>query len=121
MDNKELRKLRRSELLELLLLQTKEMEHLREQLVKTEAELTERKLKLAVIGNLADAVVEINGVMAAAQAAADQYLESIAAMEEETRIRCSEALKRAGLQSDFDNVVREQRENTYESDGVSEF
>lgn len=121
MDNKELRKLRRSELLELLLLQTKEVERLRGLLEKAEVELTERRLKLEVIGNLADAVVEINGVMAAAQAAADQYLENIAAMEAETRLRCTQALKCVGLPAEFEKDVCEQQENAYETDGVSEF
>ena len=91
MVNKELKKLRRSELLELLLLQTKEMERLKEQLAKAEAELTERRLKVEAIGNLADAVIEINGVMAAAQAAADQYLENIKLMEDLARIRLEQA------------------------------
>jgi len=120
MDSKELRKLRRSELLELLLLQTKEMERLREQLAKAEAELTERKLKIASIGNLADAVIQINGVMEAAQAAADQYLENIIAMEEETRVRCAQALQMAGISEESKNNREERLENINETaDGVS--
>lgn len=108
MNRKELRRLRRSELLELLLLQTKEMEYLQEKLEKAEAELAERKLKMEKIGSLADAVMEINGVVAAAQAAADQYLENIMAMEEETRIRCVKSLQEAGLDSSTINSIRKQ-------------
>ena len=96
MVNKELKRLRRSELLELLLLQTKEMERLKEQLKKAEAELEDRRLKVDKAGNLADAVIEINGVMAAAQAAADQYLENIKQMEEEARIRLEQVKATTG-------------------------
>lgn len=122
MDNRELRKLRRSELLELLLLQSKEMEHLREQLAKAEAELNDRKLKLAAIGNLADAVVQINGVMEAAQAAAEQYLENIIAMEEETRVRCAQALQMSGANAirKYDGEERQEIINET-TDGISKF
>lgn len=108
MNKKELRRLRRSELLELLLLQTKEMEYLQEKLEKVEAELAERRVKMERIGNLAEAVLEINGVVAAAQAAADQYIENIMAMEEETRIRCTKSLQEAGLDSSMINSIRKQ-------------
>lgn len=108
MNKKELRKLRRSELLELLLLQTREMEYLQEKLDQAEAELAERRIKMEKIGNLADAVMEINGVVAAAQAAANQYIENIMAMEEETRIRCVKSLQEAGLDSSIINTIRKQ-------------
>lgn len=85
---KELKKLNRAELLELLLVQTKEMEKLRAQLEETQAQLAERRLKLQHAGDIAAAVLAVNGVMEAAQAAAQQYLENMAAMEAETRAKC---------------------------------
>lgn len=88
MTEKELKRLSRSELLELLLLQTRETERLQNLLTQAEAELAERKLRIAKAGNLAEAVLELNGVMQSAQDAARQYLESMAAMEEETKQKC---------------------------------
>lgn len=88
MTNKELKKLSRGDLLELLLVQTREAERLKKKLVAAEKELEERQIRMSAVGNLAEAMVEVNGVMAAAQAAADQYLENIAAMEAETRKKC---------------------------------
>lgn len=88
MTEKELKRLSRSELLELLLLQTRETERLQNLLTQAQAELAERKLRIAKTGNLAEAVLELNGVMQSAQAAAQQYLENMAAMEEETKIKC---------------------------------
>ena len=46
-------------------------------------------MQVAEAGNLAEAVLAVNGVMEAAQAAAQQYLDNIAAMEQETRHKCA--------------------------------
>ena len=50
---------------------------------------------MATVGSLAEAMLDVNGVMAAAQAAADQYLENIAAMEAETKQRCENMIRAA--------------------------
>jgi len=88
MKKKELKRLSRAELLELLLLQTKETERLQAELDEARRALEDRNLRLSKTGDLAQAVLEINGVMTSAQAAAEQYLENIARMEAETRERC---------------------------------
>lgn len=95
MTTKEMKKLSRAELLELLLVQTRETERLRKRLDAAEAELADRHLKVEKAGNLAQAVVELNGVMEAAQAAAQQYLDNIARMEEEARQRCEQMVSEA--------------------------
>ena len=95
MTQKELKRLSRSELLELLLMQTKETERLMKKLEEAETLLLQRELKLEKAGDLAHAVLEINGVMEAAQAAANQYLENMAAMEQKTRIQCQQMLEEA--------------------------
>lgn len=77
MTQKELKKLSRAELLELLLNQTRKVESLNERLSKAEAEIENRRLKVESAGDLAHAVLEINAVMEAAQAAAKQYVENI--------------------------------------------
>ncbi len=92
MKDKKLKRLRRAELLELLLEQTRETERLRERLAEAEIALTQRFLKLREAGDLAHAVVAINNVMEDAQKAAQQYLDNIAAMEEETRKTCEKMI-----------------------------
>ena len=92
---KELKRLNRAELLELLLIQTKEMERLQEELAQAREELAERRLKLTEAGNIAAAALAVNGVMEAAQAAAQQYLENMAAMEAETREKCDRMIANA--------------------------
>ena len=93
MTDKELKKLSRADLLELLLLQTKETEQLKQKILEMEGELEQRQLRLVAVGSLAEAMVAVNGVMEAAQAAADQYLENITTMEKETKRRCDEMLR----------------------------
>ena len=95
MTEKELRKLSRVDLLELLLTQTRETERLKQKIHELEEKLEQRQYRLAEVGSLAEAMLEVNNVVAAAQAAADQYLENIAAMEAETRQRCEEMLQAA--------------------------
>ena len=92
MTEKELKKLSRSDLLELLFVQTRENELLKQKLQEAEKALEERQLRLVAVGTLAEAMLEVNHVMEAAQAAADQYLENIAAMEEEAKARCEAML-----------------------------
>lgn len=99
MTDKDLRRLSRAELLELLLIQTKEVERLREKLEDTRSQLEERRLQVSEAGNLAEAVLKINNVMEFAQAAAEQYLLNISAMEEETRQKCEQMLESAAREA----------------------
>ena len=108
MTNKELKKLRRADLLELLLVQTREAERLKKKLTAAEKALEERQIRMSAVGNLAEAMVEVNGVMAAAQAAADQYLENIAAMEAETRKKCDLMIQAA--QKEARRILEEARQ-----------
>ena len=99
MTDKELKRLSRSDLLELLIEQTQETERLREELDAIRQELENKRLRVKQAGDLAHASLAVNGVMEAAQAAAQQYLDNIAAMEEETRRRCEQILRAAMIEA----------------------
>jgi len=73
---KELKKLNRYQLLELLVMQTERADALQEKVEELEARLEERNLNLAKMGSIADAAMYITGVFEASQQAADLYLES---------------------------------------------
>lgn len=77
MNEKELKRLSRKQLLELLLKQTEYADELQLQLEETKNELKNRILMENEAGSIADASLKLNGVFEAAQAAADQYLENI--------------------------------------------
>lgn len=90
MTDEELRRLKRPELLELLVAQEKETAALREKLAKAEQALADRRIQLEEAGDIAQAALQLNGVFEAAQAAAAQYLDTIQGKGEETERRCAQ-------------------------------
>lgn len=121
MTEKELKKLGRGELLELLLVQTQRADELEAQLKEMKEQLSSKRISAKNAGNLAQAALQINGVFETAQAAAAQYLDNIKdystrcdRMITEARIRC-EAMERQSiekvemLRTELDRIVEEWR------------
>ena len=77
MTDKELRKLKRADLLELLLVQAKENEQQKERIAELERQLADRELMLQESGSIAEAALRLNGIFEDAQRAADLYLENV--------------------------------------------
>ena len=77
MTGKELKRLSRTELLEILLHQVEENEQLRERLEEAERQLTERAIVIENSGSMAEAALRLNSIFDHAQQAADDYLHSI--------------------------------------------
>mgnify|MGYP006994937696 CR=1 FL=1 len=73
MTEKELRRLSRTDLLEMLLEQSKEVQRLQQELEETKQKLEDRRLMEQEAGSIAEAALRINKVFEAAQ----QYLENI--------------------------------------------
>ena len=103
MTQRELKKMSRSDLLEMLLEQSRENDRLREQLHRAEELLNNRQLMLDEAGSISEASLRLNRVFEAAQEAANQYLENIRAlsgrqeavcekMERETHQKCQRLL-----------------------------
>lgn len=88
MTDKELRKLTRAELLEVLLVQSKEIDRLNTELTQLNEQLTRREIALERSGNIAEAALQLSGIFEAAQAAADQYLANVLNREDDTEDRC---------------------------------
>jgi hypothetical protein len=88
--DRELRKLSRRGLLELLLEQTRENDRLREELQQMENQLAERQLKINQAGSIAEAALQINQVFEAAQKAAEQYLDNVRTMSEHQEEVCQQ-------------------------------
>lgn len=77
MTERELKKLSRRDLLEMLLALSKENEELRQKLVQAEEQLNSRNIMIENSGSLAEAALRLNGVFEAAQAACEQYVENM--------------------------------------------
>lgn len=79
MKEKELGKLRRVELLEIMLAQSQEIDRLRADLAEKEAQLANKDIKLKQAGSIAEASLALTQVFEEAQKAADLYLENLKA------------------------------------------
>lgn len=104
--DKELRKLNRAELLEMLIGQMKENDMLRSRLEAATERLQSREIAIRNAGSIAEAALQLNDIFKAADAAAEQYLGNIRElsgkqqevcdrMEEETRRKCDAMLDEA--------------------------
>ena len=87
MTDKELRRLSRSELLELLISQMEENEQLKMELEKAQQELKDKRIILKKAGSIAEAAVGLNKIFEAADEAAKQYLESVRQMAAEGELK----------------------------------
>ena len=90
MTEKEIRRLSRADLLEMLIEQSVELETLREKCAQAEQKLEKRELNMAKVGTLAEACLRFNGVFDAADAAAQEYMEAVRARMESQRQLCDE-------------------------------
>lgn len=74
---KELKKLSRSDLLEMLIEQSKEVDRLKAELEQANAALENRRIAIENAGSIAEASLKLSGIFEAAQQAADLYLENV--------------------------------------------
>jgi hypothetical protein len=112
MTEQELRKLRRGDLLDLLLDLTKENEILRAQLDQTRKQLANRTIAIEKSGSIAEASLRLNGVFEAAQAACEQYTLNLRQRTENLEQKCREVEKQnlekeQATQEKCDQMLRE--------------
>ena len=97
MTSKELKRLSRSDLLEMLLELSRENENLRKEIDLLKEELNSRKIEIAECGSIAEAALQLNRVFQVAQTACEQYAENVkircVELEQETKKKCAELLK----------------------------
>lgn len=82
MTDRELRRMSRSELLEMLIMQMKENEELKKRLEEVENELESRRITASEAGSIAEAALRLNDVFEAADRAARQYLDNVRLLAE---------------------------------------
>ena len=88
MTERELRRLSRTDLLELLLAQRKENEQLRCLLDQTQAQLADRTIKINNAGSIAEASLQLSGIFDAAQDSCQYYLDNIRQLSERQNVVC---------------------------------
>ena len=100
MTDKELKRMSRAELLQMLITQVEENQSLQARLEAAETQLKDRSLAVSETGTLAEAALSLNGVFQAADAAAQQYLDNIRQMQERQELLYQEAEDEAKRNAD---------------------
>ena len=95
MTDKEFKRLSRAQLIEIIYQLQLQIDKLGEQTQELESELKDKRLRLQSAGNIADAALEINNCFRSAQNAAEQYLNEIKAIREETEAERQRILSEA--------------------------
>ena len=122
MTPKELKRLSRSDLLEMLLDLSKENDRLYKENETLRAKLEDRSITISSCGSIAEAALQLNGIFMAAQAACDQYAENIQqrsehieeycrSMEQQTREKCEAMLAQAKAEIQSYRDEAEQKRN----------
>ncbi len=116
MTGKEMKKLRRDELLQMLIEQTQKGDALEEELALAQAKLEEREIILQKAGTMAEAALRLNAVFQAADEAAAQYLENIRIMETRYSLQAEQLETKAKEQAEAMIAEAAQRCRTLEEE-----
>ena len=96
MISKELKKLNRRELVDIIYQLKKNEEQLKEKIASLEADLQDKRIHLSVAGSIAEAATDITDIFSVAQSTADLYLNEIASMREDAKRECERMIEEAG-------------------------
>lgn len=108
MKDRELRRLRRGELVELIYTyQVREQELVREN-AELKEQLASRKLTIQNAGSIAEAALQLSGVFEAAQEAADRYVQSMADAQSKADVILAQARGQA------DQMLEEARKEVHD-------
>ncbi len=101
MEDKELKRLSRSELIEIIYELQKQKKEKEDLCADLQNKLEKKELIIANAGSISEAAIQINGVLEAAQAAADQYVLSVKAANSKVEQTILEA------KNEHDNIIRD--------------
>ena len=115
MTDKEFKHLSRSQLVEIIYRLQLQIDELNEQKQVLEDALADKRLRISNTGNLAEAALEINDCFRSAQNAAEQYLNEIKLMREETESERQKILSQARAEASVIIANATKTQNDYDS------
>ena len=95
MFSKELKKLSRRELVDIIYQLKKNEQEKQERIDALEEELQDKRIRISVAGSIAEAAVDITQLFSNAQRTAELYLYEISAMKADTEKECAKMLEDA--------------------------
>ena len=98
--NKELKRLSRRELVDVIYQLKKNEQEMQEEIAALKKDVQDKRIRIAAAGSIAEATLSITDIFSAAQKTADIYLQEITAMKEDTERICEKKIEEA------DNKVR---------------
>ena len=95
MVNKELKRLSRRELVDIIYQMKKNEQQMQEEIAALQEALEDKRIRLSAAGSVAEAATSITEVFSAAQKTADLYLYEISCMKEEAERECAKMIEEA--------------------------
>ena len=115
MTDKEFKRLNRAQLIEIIYQLQLQIDKLNEEKQALENELADKRLRLQSAGNIAEAALEINNCFRSAQNAAEQYLNEIEAIREETEVQRQRILAQAQAEAEAIITGAKKTQGDYDS------
>ena len=109
MIGKELKRLSRRELVDIIYQLKKNEQEKQEKITALEEALQDKRIRISVAGSIAEAATDITQIFTVAQITADLYLREISAMKEDTQRQCAKILEDAKKQAA--RILAEARKN----------
>ena len=95
MVGKELKRLSRRELVDIIYQMKKDEQRMQEEIASLQAALQDKRMGIANAGSIAEAAAAITNVFSAAQETADLYLQEIACMKADAEKACAQMIAEA--------------------------
>ena len=115
MTDKEFKRLNRAQLIDIIYQLQLQLDKVNEEKRELEGELADKRLRLSAAGNIAKAALEINDCFRSAQNAAEQYLNEIKAIREETEAERQRILAQAQAEAEAIIASTKQTQGDYDS------
>lgn len=95
MINKELKRLSRRELIDIIYQLKKNEQEMQEEIESLKNDLQDKRIRISTAGSIADAAMSVTNVFSAAQMTAELYLREISFMKEDTEKECAKKIEDA--------------------------
>ncbi len=95
MISKELKRLSRRELVDIIYQLKKNEQEMQEEIELLKNELQDKRIRISTAGSIADAAMSVTNVFSTAQMTADLYLREISCMREDTEKECAKKVEEA--------------------------
>lgn len=118
MAEKELKKMSRAELIEIIYALKKNEEVLKAENAALQEKLNDKTVKIQQSGSIAEAVIVLNGIFQKAQDTADQYIQSVQCAQESAKAETERVLTEA--QGTAERIVKEAEERRLQIENETE-